>query len=49
MLPGSTTLIDYLQHRATALVEGMTVDAERMRETLELTYGAIFSQRLCWR
>ena len=24
----------------------MTVDAERMRENLELTYGAIFSQRV---
>jgi adenylosuccinate lyase len=46
VLSGSTTLIDYLQHRATALVDGMTVDAERMRENLELTYGAIFSQRL---
>jgi adenylosuccinate lyase len=46
VLSGSTTLIDSLQHRATALVEGMTVDAERMRENLELTYGAIFSQRL---
>jgi adenylosuccinate lyase len=46
VLAGSTTLIDYLQHRATALVEGMTVDAQRMRENLELTYGAIFSQRL---
>jgi adenylosuccinate lyase len=46
VLADSTTLIDYLQHRAVALVEGMTVDAERMRENLELTYGAIFSQRL---
>ncbi|HEV3322389.1 MAG TPA: adenylosuccinate lyase [Solirubrobacteraceae bacterium] len=46
VLSGSTTLIDYLQHRARALVEGMTVDAVRMRENLELTYGAIFSQRL---
>jgi adenylosuccinate lyase len=46
VLADSTTLIDYLQHRATALAEGMTVDAGRMRENLELTYGAIFSQRL---
>jgi adenylosuccinate lyase len=46
VLAGSTTLIDYLQNRATALVEGMTIDAERMRENLELTYGAIFSQQL---
>ena len=29
-----------------ALVRGMVVDAERMRENLELTYGALFSQRV---
>ena len=46
ILPDSTILIDYLQHRTTALVQGMTVDTERMRENLELTYGALFSQRL---
>ena len=46
ILPDSTILIDYLQHRAIALVEGMTVDAERMRENLELTHGALFSQRV---
>ncbi len=46
ILPDSTTLIDYLQHRATTLVEGMTVDAERMRANLELTHGALFSQRV---
>jgi adenylosuccinate lyase len=46
VLPDSTTLIDYLQHRATALVGGMTVDAERMRANLELTHGALFSQRV---
>ncbi len=46
VLADSTILIDYLQHRARALVEGMTVDAQRMCENLELTYGAIFSQRL---
>ena len=46
ILPDSTILLDYLQHRAMALVEGMTVDAERMRENLELTHGALFSQRV---
>ena len=46
VLADSTILIDYLQHRARALVEGMTVDAQRMRENLELTHGALFSQRL---
>ncbi len=46
ILPDSTILLDYLQHRATALVQGMTVDAERMRANLELTHGALFSQRV---
>jgi adenylosuccinate lyase len=46
ILPDSTILLDYLQHASTALVEGMTVDAERMRENLELTHGALFSQRV---
>ncbi|HEY7935465.1 MAG TPA: adenylosuccinate lyase [Solirubrobacteraceae bacterium] len=46
ILPDSTILIDYLQHRAIALVEGMIVDSQRMRENLELTFGALFSQRV---
>jgi adenylosuccinate lyase len=45
ILPDSTILIDYLQHSATALVEGLVVDAERMRSNLDLTHGALFSQR----
>ena len=46
ILPDSTTLLDHMQRRVLALVEGMVVDAERMRENLELTYGALFSQRV---
>ncbi len=46
ILPDSTILLDYLQHLAIALVRGLTVDAERMRENLELTHGALFSQRV---
>ena len=46
ILPDSTILLDYLQHRTIALVEGMTVDTERMRANLELTHGALFSQRV---
>jgi adenylosuccinate lyase len=46
ILPDSTILLDYLQQRTTALVEGMTVNTERMRENLELTHGALFSQRV---
>jgi adenylosuccinate lyase len=46
ILPDSTVLLDYLQHRTLALVKGMSVDAERMRANLELTHGALFSQRV---
>jgi adenylosuccinate lyase len=46
ILPDSTTLLDHMQRRVLALVEGMVVDAARMRENLELTHGALFSQRL---
>jgi adenylosuccinate lyase len=46
ILPDSTILIDYLQHRTIALVQNMTVDAQRMRANLELTHGALFSQRV---
>ena len=46
ILPDSTILLDYLQHRTRGLVEGMTVDTVRMRENLELTHGALFSQRV---
>jgi adenylosuccinate lyase len=46
VLPDSTILLDHLQRRTIALVQGMVVDAGRMRENLELTCGALFSQRL---
>ena len=46
ILPDSTILLDYLQRRTLALVDGMVVDPERMRENLELTHGALFSQRV---
>jgi adenylosuccinate lyase len=46
ILPDSTILLDYLQQSTITLVEGMTVDAQRMRENLELTHGALFSQRV---
>ncbi len=46
ILPDSTTLIDYLQHRTIALARDMTVDVERMQANLEITHGALFSQRV---
>jgi adenylosuccinate lyase len=46
ILPDSTILLDHMQRRMLALVAGMVVHQTRMRENLELTYGALFSQRL---
>jgi adenylosuccinate lyase len=46
ILPDATTLLDHMQRRVIALVEGMVVNAERMAENLELTHGALFSQRV---
>ena len=46
ILPDSTTLIDYMQRRTLGLIAGMVVDVERMRSNLELTHGALFSQRV---
>jgi adenylosuccinate lyase len=46
VLPDSTTLLDHMQRRMLALVDGMVVDNDRMRANLELTYGALFSQRV---
>jgi adenylosuccinate lyase len=45
VLPDATIALDYMQYLATRLAEGMTVHTERMRENIELTHGALFSQR----
>jgi adenylosuccinate lyase len=44
-LPDATILLDYAQHLAIEVVEGMTVHEDRMRENLNATHGALFSQR----
>jgi adenylosuccinate lyase len=46
ILPDSTILLDHLQRRVLGLVRGMVVDPLRMRDNLELTCGALFSQRV---
>ena len=46
ILPDSTILLDYLQSLALRVVRGMVVHADRMLENVELTYGALFSQRV---
>jgi adenylosuccinate lyase len=45
VLPDATIALDYMQHIATRIVEGMTVHSDRMLENIELTHGALFSQR----
>lgn len=45
ILPDAMTTLDYSLSLAIRLIEGMTVHTDRMRENLELTHGAVFSQR----
>src|SRR5262245_6389615 len=45
VIPDATIALDYMQHVATRIVEGMRVQTERMGENIELTHGALFSQR----
>src|SRR5205814_8048649 len=45
VLPDATAALDYAQHLATRVVREMAVDAERMRANLDLTCGALLSQR----
>jgi adenylosuccinate lyase len=44
-LPDATTLLDYAQHLAIRVVDGLVVHEDRMRANLEATHGALFSQR----
>ena len=44
-LPDATILLDYAQHLAVRLAEGMIVHPERMLANLEATHGALYSQR----
>ncbi len=45
ILPDATICLDYMQDLATKVATGMTVRADRMLENLEMTHGALFSQR----
>ncbi len=45
ILPDATIALDYMQDLATKVATGMTVRTDRMLENLELTHGALFSQR----
>jgi adenylosuccinate lyase len=45
ILPDATIGLDYMQDLAAKVTAEMTIRADRMRENLELTHGALFSQR----
>jgi adenylosuccinate lyase len=46
VLPDATILLDYMQHLSLRVVRGMVVHADRMAANLEITSGALFSQRV---
>jgi adenylosuccinate lyase len=46
ILPDSTTLVDYLLHKTTNLIETMFIYPERMLANLESTGGLVFSGQL---
>ncbi len=46
VLPDATILLDQMLALALRIVRGMVVHADRMRANLELTSGALFSQRV---
>jgi adenylosuccinate lyase len=44
-LPDATILLDYAQHLAIRVADGMVVHPDRMRANLDATHGALYSQR----
>jgi len=46
IFPDAFTLADYLTDKLAWVLEGLTVDAARMRANLEATGGLVFSQRV---
>ena len=45
VLPDASIVLDYAQALAVRVIEGMTVHEDRMRANLDVTSGALFSQR----
>jgi adenylosuccinate lyase len=46
VLPDAFLALDYMLDRFAWLVEGLVVDAERMRRNLDASHGLVFSQRV---
>jgi adenylosuccinate lyase len=45
ILPDATIALDYMQHLGRRVAAEMVVHTDRMRQNLELTHGALYSQR----
>ncbi|KRL65059.1 adenylosuccinate lyase [Lentilactobacillus diolivorans DSM 14421] len=46
IIPDTLTLLDYMLHRFSRILERLTVFPERMKKNMGLTYGLIYSQRV---
>src|SRR5215203_2050355 len=46
ILPDATIALDYMHHLGVRVVDGMVVHEDRIARNLELTFGALFSQRV---
>lgn len=46
ILPDSTTLLNYMLNRFTAIVRNLTVFPENMKRNMDATHGLIYSQRV---
>jgi adenylosuccinate lyase len=46
ILPDSTTLVDYMLHKTTGIIDNLLVYPERMKVNLESTGGLVFSGQL---
>ncbi|MBK5232018.1 MAG: adenylosuccinate lyase [Thermoleophilia bacterium] len=45
ILPDATITLDYMHHVVNQVTSGLVVHVDRLRSNLELTHGALFSQR----
>ncbi|WP_053957882.1 adenylosuccinate lyase [Sulfobacillus thermosulfidooxidans] len=46
IFPDATTLADYLLDTMLRIMQGLTVNTQRMRENIDLTGGLVFSQKI---
>ena len=46
ILPDASIALDYILHKATSLIAGLVVHADRMLDNLQLTRGLVFSGQL---